>query len=148
MILVAIILLIFLGISLNNPDQESVQSYEAESFLQSVLQYTTECRDNFGPHSVNDLVFECFNQDMCLDGQNSCDILESALENILSESWSVGEESPIEGYEFYVVANAGESDGEPIIDIEEGNTVGSSKGASSSFSKGGGDFDIYFSVYY
>ena len=46
LILVAIIVLVFIGFSIRSPEKESVESYEVESFLQSMLQYTTECENN------------------------------------------------------------------------------------------------------
>ena len=45
-ILVAVILLIFLGFSLRDQEKETIESYEVESFIQSFLQYTSDCRDN------------------------------------------------------------------------------------------------------
>ena len=51
-IIVSVILVIFLGFSLRDQGKENVESYEVESFIQSFLQYTSECRDNFNFLSV------------------------------------------------------------------------------------------------
>ena len=59
MIIVAIILLIFLSFSLGKSEKETVESYEVESFIQSMSQYTTDCRDNLEYVSIQKLIFDC-----------------------------------------------------------------------------------------
>src|SRR3990172_5266688 len=94
-IIVAIILLIFLSFSLRSPQKQSVESYEAESFVQTFLQYTTECENNVEKLPVQKLIVSCMNKEQCLDGKDSCDALNSELGGILNESWNLNPNSPV-----------------------------------------------------
>ncbi len=146
-IIVAVILVVFLGFSLRRSSQkESVESYEAESFLGSVLQYTTDCRSNLEYLSVQKLIFECNRGNKCSDDRNTCDVLNSTLKGILDESWDVGEESPIKGYELNITLGAEE--GGEILMIKKGNITADSKGSSQEFVRGGDTFGVIFVVYY
>ena len=140
-ILVAVILVVFLGFSLNK-EKESVQSYEVESFLQASLQYTTSCSDNFEYLSLQDLIFNCAEENTCSEGKNSCEVLEMELKGILGQSWTVKEGSITRGYEMNMTSN-----GKEIIFIAEGNSTGNSKGSFQNFFRTGNSIDILFTVY-
>jgi len=142
-IVVAVILLVFLGFSLKGQQKEIVESYEVDSFIQSFLQYTSDCRDNLEYLSVQKLIFECSNQESCLDGRESCLVLDSILSDIVQESWKTGEERPIKGYKLKINSNE-----EQILLIEEGNMTKNSKGSSQDFYKGGNSVEIFFNAYY
>lgn len=146
-ILVAVIVLIFLGFSLND-SSESVESYEVESFLQSGLQYTTECRDEFGYLTVQDLVFDCREKRSCsVEGEerNACEILNSTLKGISDSGWQVEEGSAVRGYDLEIVV---EGSGEPLLNLSKGNETSNAKGSSQEFSKSGENVQIYFTAYY
>lgn len=144
-IIVAIILLVFLSISLRNNDRESVESFEIDSFIQAFLQQTSECRrtDNLEFLSVQRLIFSCNQQDSCLEGANSCEILNETLTKILDESWMVGEDRPIKGRTLEIT-----SDGELLLFLKEGVIAGNSKGGSQEFFRSGSEIQINFQVYY
>ena len=144
LVIVAIIMLVFLGFSLRSPQKESVESYEAESFLQSVLQYTTGCENNVEKLSIQKLVFSCVKKEECLNGEKSCDILNSELDQILSESWKIGEERPVKGHELTIATNKNES----IIGIRNGNMSGNSKGAAQDFFRGDVLVNMKFKAFY
>ncbi len=137
-ILVSVILLVFLAFSLNKPKTET-ESYEVNSFLQSTLQYTSDCKDNLEYFSVQDLVFECELKNKCSNGEESCKILNETLTDILKESWPTGEDRPDKGYE--LIIDTGE---ESILKIQEGNLTKSCRGSSQDFSKSKKDFKINF----
>ncbi|MBU4116158.1 MAG: hypothetical protein KKG94_00235, partial [Nanoarchaeota archaeon] len=59
-IIVAVILLIFLGFYLRAPQKEIIESYEIESFIQSFLQYTSDCESNLEFLPVKNLIFACY----------------------------------------------------------------------------------------
>jgi len=145
-ILVSVILLVFLGFSLRSPQKEAVESYEVDSFIQGFLQYTTDCADSYEPNyfSVQDLIFECNSEEVCLNGRESCDVLSSTLSGIVEESWKTGEERPVKGYELRIVSNEIKN----ILLIEEGNLTGNSKGGFQDFFKGGDSIEIFFNAYY
>lgn len=142
-IIVAIILLVFLAFSLKNKSSENEASYEVGSFLQSALQYTTECRDNFGEVSVKNLIFMCSNQEKCVDGKESCSVLEDTLNGISSSAWQTGNVRPVKGYELNITDNNKE-----LFVLKEGNTTSNFKGASQDFSQNQQSVKIIFRVYF
>ena len=144
LILVAIIVLVFIGFSIRSPQKESVESYEVESFLQSMLQYTTECENNIERLSVQKLVFACNAKEKCLDEKNSCEVLKLELEEMLKESWPIGEERPVKGYELIIMAEGNES----ILDIREGDITANSKGSSQDFFRSQTLIEVLFEAYY
>lgn len=94
-IVVAIILVIFIGFSLKTQEKEAVESYEVDSFIQSFLQYTTNCTDNLQALPMQRIIFYCERGEKCLDGRDTCDVLNSEMKNILSQSWKTGNERPV-----------------------------------------------------
>jgi len=139
-IIVAVVLVIFLGLYLNKPVKEGVESYEANSFLQATMGYTTNCETNRNSHpSVKELITDCYGKKECLNGEDSCEVLDSTLRGILDESWKVGENRPYEGYELNISMK-----GEKIVNIKEGGVSGESRGSSLL----GTDPEISFIVYF
>ena len=143
LVLVAIILLVFLTFYLKKPSSEDIKSYEVNSFIQSFLQVTTPCEQNYGNLSVQDLIFECRKGADCLYGKKSCEVLNSTLKSILDESWKVGEGLPIRGYQLNITANE-----QSLINLSKGITTQDYKGSSQSFSKEFYKIDIIFYAYY
>ena len=142
-IIVALILLIFIGFSLKKSQKNGVESYEVESYVQSLLQYTTNCESYLKHFSVQDLIFECSNKEKCLDGRDTCDVLKENIDNISKESWNVGNESPTKGYKVEV-----SSDGEDIINEIEGNMTSNYKSASQNLVKSSVSVEVNFEAYY
>lgn len=139
-IIVAVILLIFLGFFLRKPQKDIVESYEVESFIQAFLQYTTDCRYNLEYLSVQKLIFKCNEGEICLDGRETCDILNSTLEGIVEESWEVEGDRPIKGYELRIIL-----DEEELLILKKGNVTRNYKGSVQYLAK---ELDIYFTAYY
>ena len=142
-ILVGIILLVFLSFSLRKSTIDEVESYEVESFLQSALQSTTICRNPFGYLDIQDVIFECGSEETCLDGENSCDVLEADFSEMLQKSWNVEEGSSIKGYSFIALVEE-----EGVYNVTAGNVTSSSKGASQEFSYSGDLVEVFLTVYY
>jgi len=141
-IIVSVILLVFLGFMLRKPQTELVESYEVNSFLQSMLQYTTDCRDNLEYCSVQKLIFDCNNNEMCLDGRNTCDVLNSTLSGIVEESWKI-QDRPVKGYELKILVNEGE-----MLVLKQGNVTRNYKGSVQPFERAGSSIEVYFTAYY
>ncbi len=138
-IVVAVILLVFVGFSLRDTEKEAIESYEVESFIQSFLQYTTDCRDNLRAFSVQKLISSCRNNNLCLDERDACQVLNSTLKEIMEESWKIGENNPIKGYELKII-----SDGKEMLKFKEGNITANSKGSVQYFP----NIEIFFTSYY
>lgn len=143
MVMVAVILLVFLGFSLNNSDKDIVENYEVNSFIQSFLQYNTQCHSNWKYLDAQDLIFLCSNGQNCENNENSCEMLNNTMLEIVDSSWNVEEDSPIQGYEFIIYSN-----GEPLLNLEKGNSTKNYKGSAQDFTKGGNTIEIVFKAYY
>ncbi|MDP3992588.1 MAG: hypothetical protein Q8P79_03735 [Nanoarchaeota archaeon] len=139
-IIVSIILIFFLVFSLS--DEPETASYEAESFLQSSLHYTSGCADNGEFLSVQELMVSCYNEERCDNEADACSVLNETLAGILKESWSVGSNFPVKGYKIEI--SSGE---EKILSIREGNITGSYKGAQQPLPYAGAQISVLFNVY-
>lgn len=138
-ILVAIILLIFLGFSLNKQPEENIKSSEVENFINAVLSYTTECRDerNLEFLPIRKLVIDCSEGYLCYDGKNTCEILEEDLKQIAEKSWDL---TRYRGYEMKLIKQ-----NETLIPtIKAGNFSGNSKGYLEDIN----EIEISFKAYY
>ncbi len=142
-ILVSIILLVALGLLIRGKSKEPVQSYEAASFIQTFLQYTSDCYNGIEYLPIQKLIFECSNENSCEDARDTCDVLEEDLKQISEKSWQVSEETPVKGYKIRVISEESE-----ILLIEQGNKTSNYKSAMQTFSRQGTDYDVSFSVYY
>lgn len=144
-IIVAVVLLVFLSISLRDTNRDTVESYELESFIQASLQHTSDCRraDNLEYLSVQRLIFSCNTGDFCLDGKDSCDSLKDTLIEVMDNSWKFGDERPVKGRKLEILSN-----GEDILFIEEGNITSNSKGTVQEFFRSGSEISVNFVVYY
>ena len=139
LIIGAVILLVFLAFSLTGEQKEPVESYEVESFLEAILYTTTECQDKYGYLTVKALIVDCYNQRECLNGKESCEVLNSDLNGLLKAGWDV---NAIKGYYLNI-----SSQGSEIASVSEGNKTNNYKGVPRSFSENY-DFDIIFTAYY
>ncbi|MFA4952952.1 MAG: hypothetical protein WC584_01910 [Candidatus Pacearchaeota archaeon] len=138
-VIVAVILLIFLGFSLNKQPKENLQSNEVESFLNAILSYTTECRDerNFEFLPIRKLIIDCSQGLSCYDGSNTCETLENDLKKISEKSWDL---TRYNGYEMKIL-----SQDETLIPIiSQGNLTGNSKGYLEEVN----NIVVLFKVYY
>jgi len=137
-IIVAVILLIFLGFTLLKPQKENIESYEVESFLDSMMQYTTDCSDNLERLDIQGLITKCNRNQKCLDERESCDVLNETISNILKETWKI-ENSPVLGYELNI------SSEKEILFISKGNKTSNYKGAINMLPN---EIKIFFRAYY
>lgn len=140
-IIMAVIILFFLVFYLRG-ERESVESYEANSFIQAFLHYTTDCENYREYLSIQKLIFECEKDFVCLDGRNSCEVLNSTLRGIVEESWKAGEDYPVKGYELNITTAQKE-----LIYLKEGNISANYHSARQDFLSGGIKAEIVFKVY-
>jgi len=143
-IIVAVILLIFLGISLRSPNKDHADSYKANSFVQAYLQYTTTCSVREPEYlSIQDLISECIKGETCSNQEKACDILNETSEKILTKSWIVEQGSLIQGYNLRIISNE-----EEILVIEKGNSTNNYQSGSQEYIKSGKIIQIFFNAYY
>jgi hypothetical protein len=140
-IIVAVIILVFLSFALRS-DENSNESYEVNSFVQALLQHTTDCEDNLDYLRVQRLIFQCAEGKRCLDGRDSCEALNNTLESLLGQIWKI-QERPEKGYSLTIIARE-----EVLIQLEEGEPTNSFGYGIQTFSWGGNSIDMNFKVYY
>lgn len=131
-VIVAVAALVFLGIGIRDNDGGDVfESVDVSQFLESAMEYTSDCSVRFDGdyRDVGELFRECNSGSRCLDGKDSCEVLENLLREIMDTSWEIGEDRPLKGYYFTSVYSA-ESSEEQVIDSLGEECAGSSKGAS------------------
>lgn len=128
-LLVTVISLVFLAIKIRQP-AEKIDSREMASFLQSAMQYSTDCYSN--PeirYDVKDLIVGCYNTEKCLNNKSACSILNGTLSDLLKNSWKPGKDNPIKSYSFRVY---GKENNRAIIQLKEGVCLGVKEGSSIS----------------
>ena len=141
-VIVSVIMLILLSFILTNSDDVAVESYEVESFIQSVMQYTTDCENQLEFLSYQKLIAYCENEGICLNGINSCEILNSTTEEIIETGWNINEQSAIKGYEFKIATEEKE-----LFLLEKGNKTTSYKGSFQDFARSGKEYTISLTIY-
>jgi len=137
LVIVAIIFLVVIGFVVKVPNKSNLESYEVESFLGAGLQYTTDCEDYSGFMDIQKLVSYCGEENLCLDGRDSCEVLNSTLNQLINSSWNVGEKSPIKGYKLQI--KTGEKE---ILSLFGGNETYNSKGDFNEFSDKGKKYEV------
>lgn len=137
-VIVAVIVLIFLGFSLKQDNEMFLDSKETGNFVNSMLQYTTSCKDNYDYFSVSELIKECYDNQKCLDGRDTCEVLETTIENLVVSSW--GGKNEVKGYEINI------SSDKELIYVLEGNKTRKYKGAIEDLGSRG--IQVVFSAYY
>ena len=126
LIIVSIIIIVFISLTLTKPQTEEVESYKVNSFLQALLQHTTDCEDNLDYLSIQKLIFRCESGGRCLDNRDTCKVLNDTLEDIISDAWRVSEEG---GYVLEIISGQ-----DIILSLSKGNKTRSYKGAVQPFS--------------
>ena len=140
-IIVAVILLIFLSFYLRSSNEVEIQSYEASDFIQSVLQYTSDCENGGEFLSVQDLILE--QEEECSNGKTAGKVLNETLVEICESSWKVGEDTPVKGYEMRINEND-----ESIFMLNVGNVTQNYRNGFQDFARRGSDYTVFFKVYY
>ena len=92
--------LFFLSFSLRRNKTSIQSSAEISNLIEASMYYTTECAIDYLPKYDNfqDLIKSCYNQEICLDGRNSCAVLNKTLERILDQSLNIGPNSKNKAY--------------------------------------------------
>lgn len=141
-IIVSVVLLVLLGFLLNTPNKGAVENYQVDSFIQASLQYTSSCENEVEFISVQNLIVSCEQGNTCLDGQNSCDVLNDTLKNLVERAWNVNNQSAVKGYKLGVMTgNTG------IFMLQEGNETRNYKGGLQDFAKSGEEYEVSLNVY-
>ena len=131
MVIVAVVFLIFLGITLRKGGVSKRESSEVYQFLESSMEYTSDCAIRFVPDysTMGELFEECYGGMRCIDERDACEVLEQEMRSLLDSSWNVGPDGLVKGYEF-ISSYENEETSEQILSIQTGNCNNTIKGAS------------------
>lgn len=127
-VVVSVVVLLFLYFSMSS-ESENPTGYKGDTFLQAVSGYTTYCQEyDRGEYlNVEDLIYSCVRNNTCSSKEEgekeSCEVLESTLDDLINKSWPAGENWPTQGYEF------------SIIDEEQGGIYSFEKGTKENATK-------------
>jgi hypothetical protein len=148
-IIVAVIGLVFLWFYITKPAEQNLKDYEAENFVQTVLQYTTDCKEAGRSYlNLKDLISWCSDPLKQCENGNSCAILNNTLKGILNESWDAGTEKRIKGYSLNISLTASDGTLETsIYSRTAGNLTGNSRGYSDKYPNKRKWIDVTFSIY-
>jgi hypothetical protein len=127
-LIVSIVGVIFLSISLGNPEPDKQNSIEISNLLGAIMHHTTKCAINFIPEykNVQDLIRECYkdksgNLKECVNGEKVCNNLKIELKDILDKSLDVGIDGINKGYNINIYFNSDDNNNELILNFYEGN---------------------------
>lgn len=130
-VIVVVIGLFLLVFYLRQPATKH-KSLDAQNFLRASMAYTTECSESIEPLSLEDLIKSCDNNDVCLNGELACDVLNNTLSELTHESWLVSADRSENAYFidiYYEERKEEEIIGKEILSLEEGNCTGAKIGA-------------------
>jgi len=146
-IIVAIVFIVFISIYIKKPTEKTVD-YEANSFVQALLQYTTTCEeDNLENLTVQKLIFKCHDRDPCdYRNMDPCVILNDTIKNVARASWDVGPQNSVKGYTLTINITEG-SEEVPFLNITGGVVTNNYRGAIQDFGKGWDHIVILFNAY-
>jgi hypothetical protein len=127
-VLIAIIFLVLLGLFLrgnsNNARQEST---EVGQFLNSMMQYTTDCAiSEPSYYELSRLMKKCSEGSFeCTSGKSVCQTLNETAEKLLNSAWKIGGEH--KGYIFKATINQSSSI-KTLLELKAGNCSSNSIG--------------------
>lgn len=135
-VIVSIILVIFLGIKLRNPEPTQRTSEVVYQFLESSMEQTTDCALSSGADflALDAAIRACYvGNSACIGGSSTCATVEDTLGQMLNHSWAVGPQYPYKGYEvegIYTVNSSGQQNNEEVFSVSKGNCSNSFIGNS------------------
>lgn len=141
LVIIAVIALVFISLSNNKNQKQSLEDYETTSFLKAFLETTTSCEKNGNFIPIKDLIFECGRNNLCLDETPACEVLNETSSEII-DIWEVGNLNPVKGYELIIGI-----DDEILVEIKKGNETESYKGSAQDYTKSGYDAEIYIKFF-
>ncbi|MEM3074476.1 MAG: hypothetical protein QW727_00850 [Candidatus Pacearchaeota archaeon] len=92
-VLIAIIGVIFLGISLRKDSGKVNESQKIASLITSISHLTTQCQINSNFQDVSDLINGCANRRICDDSKPTCEVLKTTLDEVMKASYVVTDKS-------------------------------------------------------
>tara|TARA_Y100000310_G_scaffold337711_1_gene425481 strand:- start:1162 stop:1662 length:501 start_codon:yes stop_codon:yes gene_type:complete len=139
-VIVAVVFLVLLGIFLRSDSGgNEIESREISQFLDSAIEYTTDCAIGFEPNylTLGELIRECHEGGICTSEKKGCEVLDDTLSDLLDSSWQVGPDRAIKGYVFNATFGSDSGD-EEIRIVESGECGFNIRGADNIINAQGG----------
>jgi hypothetical protein len=149
LIIVAIVFIVFISVYMRKTTERE-EDYQANSFVQAALQYTTTCQEaSMENLTIQRLIFKCQDKEPCAYREmDPCKILNDTLKEMIKESWNVGPNNPTKGYKLIInVSDDGGRTEKRFLNITEGVVTKNLRGAEQDFGKGSEYIVILFDVY-
>ena len=143
-ILVSIILIVLLAVYIKKPSHsENIKNPEVNSFVQSFLQYTTLCEQNSENITIQSLISKCQKKETCSNNIDTCKVLNDTLNSLVKESWNVGPENPVKGYNLIISVSE-----KQFLNLTDGVVTNNYKTGLQDFSTPDGKYTlILFNAY-
>ncbi|MBU0958006.1 MAG: hypothetical protein KKF56_04325 [Nanoarchaeota archaeon] len=120
-IIVAVIALVFLGISLRKAPEEN-ESVKINDLVSSSLRVSSTCYSSNGVQNrLKDLVDLCNSNALCVGGNGTCQVLGDELKIIMDRSINPNAGGKYKGYKINVLT---QNLTVPILTVENGNFTG------------------------
>jgi hypothetical protein len=106
-VLVAVISLIFLGLSLRQKSQPEMNT-QVDNLLSAMLAYTTDCALYMPQYeTVGDLIKSCYYNERCSNGKDTCAELRAVMDKLLKAAeGDLTLDKPVKAYELNVSYSA------------------------------------------
>lgn len=132
-VIISVLIVIFLGFSMRNTGTISQESKDIYQFLESSMQYTTDCAISYEPDYKNlgDLIQKCYEgASICVSGKEPCAVAKETLGALINSAYpQIGPEANIKGYEYKSVYSREDDSQEEVIFLNKGNCSQSQRGA-------------------
>tara|TARA_Y100000310_G_scaffold32447_1_gene30735 strand:- start:6296 stop:6838 length:543 start_codon:yes stop_codon:yes gene_type:complete len=123
-VIVSVIGIVFLSLSIGRGEPSEQTSIQVSNLLESSMYSTTECAVSFIPQYKDgqDLIKACQNEEICLNGEKACEVLNNTLKQIIGYSLDVCDECVNKAYklDIYYSPIDSESPNEEVLDFQEG----------------------------
>ena len=119
-VIVAVMGVILLSFMIGRGSDAEFSSAEMTDFLQSVMYVTTDCAVSYAPQydNIEDLIKSCYQGEKCIDGRDTCNVLNSSLSEIVSSGLNAGNVN--KGYQLSIVYDDSNINEEVIPILKDG----------------------------
>jgi len=147
-VIIAVLMVVFLVLFIKNGSNNRIgNSLEVKQFLESSMEYTSECAINYQPDysRISDLLRDCNGGKTCLSGKESCQVLNETLYELINSSWKFGDDRAIKGFmlnaTYYLNSSTGITN-RAVLYMAMGNCSGAYIGGESRTADYPGDIII------
>jgi len=132
-VVIVIVIGLFLLVFYLRQEPIRYESRNVQNFLQASMRYTTDCIVSIEPLDLQDLIKSSYKNQKCLNQEMANTVLNNTLPELVSESWQVSEDRPVNAYimnlYYEELVNDEKGARQEILILEQGNCTGNKAGA-------------------